>query len=503
MFRRAVSAVLIVVLLPQLTGCTSHYTTDQPLAEVEDPTEEEIIGVTTIEGASVEFDREDVPISLIEGDSLYAHVDGEPYVIALTDVSHLRLRRVDKAASVFATIGAVLGVALLVLAVAAGIALATKDSCPFIYSWDGERYVFDAEPYGGAITRGLERDDYGKLEYLRPDDGQYRLMITNEVRETQYTNLMELWVVDHAPGVEVVPDEHGNLYALADLRPLTSATDGSGRDLTPWLRGRDEVVWEPAPVPGPAGDLRDEITLTFPKPAAATQVRLLANAATGLWGSYMIGEMLRLRGTGLPVWYAMMDGSPVGPGALYAWNLREETYLLKLEVETDSGWQVRGLLPGGGPFISEDRVIPLEVGDVSGDRLRIRLRPPKGYWALNGFAVDYGRSGDFVVDTVAPVSAVDHTGRDVLAALLANDDSYYDMPETGDRGDVIFPAPATRPGLERTVILHSRGWYRLHLDDLGEPDMARLERLMNEPGYAAVLAAERYAAWHDERAVEP
>ena len=77
------------------------------------------------------------------------------------------------------------------------IALATKQSCPFIYSWNGSEYVFDAEPYGGAVTRGLERDDYSELENLRAENGLYRLMVTNEVPETQYTNLMELQVVDH------------------------------------------------------------------------------------------------------------------------------------------------------------------------------------------------------------------------------------------------------------------------------------------------------------------
>ena len=95
----------------------------------------------------------------------------------------------------------------------------------------------------------------------------------------------------------------------------------------------------------------------------------------------------------------------------------------------------------------------------------------------------------------AAVHAVDQDGRDVLPSLLEVDTSYYAMPRTGDFGFVHFPAPAERPNHERTIILHSRGYYRLHLDATGGPDLAALERLESEPGYAAELAADRYADW--------
>ena len=61
------------------------------------------------------------------------------------------------------TIGLVAAVAVGTVAIIVGVAAATKQSCPFVYSWDGKQYVFDAEPYGGAITRGLEKDDFSTL----------------------------------------------------------------------------------------------------------------------------------------------------------------------------------------------------------------------------------------------------------------------------------------------------------------------------------------------------
>lgn len=505
MFYRAVSVVLLLALLPHLTSCSVRKTARVPVDEVEPPVTEEIAGVTTRTAREVEFDRarRSRPRATIRNDTIYSTVDGQPFAIAMDDVSHVWLRRTDTVGSIAASFFLTAGILAVIALAAVAIVVATKDSCPFVYSWNGEQFVFDGEPYGGAITRGLERDDYAELEHLRADDGIFRLRITNEVRETQFTNLLELWVVDHAPGTRVIPDEWGNLYTISDPQALLSATNATGRDLSPWLSEKDQTIWEPEAIPGSSGELRDEIVLSFPKPRDATQARLLANVATGLWGSYMISEMLELRGDAVEGWYDQMDSNPAAVDSLYTWNVREETYILKLEVETTDGWKVRGLLPGGGPFIAEDRVVPLDISGTAGDQLRVRIRPPRGYWSLNWFAVDYGSGQSLSFDTLAPVRAVDHTGRDVLAKLLEADDQYYDMPRTGDYGIVEFVAPPERAESDRTVLLHSRGYYRLHLAPSGEPDLATLDRLIWGTGYAATFAAERYARWRAQRSADP
>lgn len=505
MVYRVVSAILLLALLPHFTGCSVHHTARVPTDEVQPPITEEIVGVTTKDGRMVEFDRKahPPPWATISNDTIFASVNGSRVSIPMDEVTHLWLRRYDAGASILASFFVTVGVVAGMLLVAAVIVALTKDSCPFIYSWDGEKYVFDAEPYGGAITRGLERDDYGELEHLRADGEKYRLRVTNEVRETQFTNLMELWVVDHTPGTRVIPDEWGNLYAISDLQTLSSATDATGRDLKPWLGKKDLRIWEPEAKPGSAGELREQIVMSFPRPEGATQARLVANVATGLWGSNMISEMLELRGDQIDDWYDHMDTTPAAVDSLYTWNIREGTYILRLEVETADGWEVRGLLPGGGPFIAEDRVVPLNITGTAGDQLRLRIQPPKGYWSLNWFAIDYGADHTVLVDTLAPAQAVDQEGRDVLTALLETDDEYYVMPNTGDYALVDFAAPARRAEMDRTVILHSRGYYQLHLAPAGEPDVVTLERLIHEPGYSAAFAAERYARWRAERSTEP
>jgi hypothetical protein len=446
-----------------------------------------IVGATTKDGREFTFD---VP-GYVRGDTVFATQNGKPVSLPLDQVQRLWIRKSDAAMNAVAGLGILVGVVGLI----AVVALATKESCPFVYSWDGTRYVFDAEPYGGAISRGLERDDYARLENLRPEKGLYKLLVTNEVNETQMTNMMELWVIDHPPGARVLPDLTGGLHLVSRPIPPVNARDQRGRDLLSWLKATDRTIWESLAVADPDGGLRDEIVLTFPKPRGMNSGRLVTNVATGIWGSHMIRAMLQLRGRDVGSWYARIDGGTHSRDSLLAWDLREELYHLRIDVQEPDGWRTRGILPGGGPFIAEDRVVPLDLSRVEGDSVRLRIRPPRGFWALNSFALDYDDEHPTKVDTLPPIRAKDARWGDVLPALSTSDDRYYVMPYTGDYGHLTFKAPAQHAGSDRTVLLHTRGYYRLHLPIGGEPDTAALRRISYVPGAAAEFAAEQFSKW--------
>jgi len=488
--QQILAVILSTVLLWLNTGCTVRQVRKLDTSTVAQPQQEHIVGVTTKSGEEVGFDP---PGGIMNQDTIVAKVHKVPYSVATQNVQRLWVERREK--SVARTVGLSLLIAAAAFGTLIAIVAATKQSCPFVYSWDGTQYVFDAEPYGGSITRGLERDDYSELEHLREQNGRYRLLLTNEVDETQFTNFMELWVVDHAPGTRVVADEHGTLHGLTGIQTLTAAHDRYGSDLQPWLAVTDRKIWEPDAIAGPDGSLRQEVVLTFSKPDGAAQANLIVNAATGLWGSYMIKKMVELRGREATSWLASLDGSPVEAQAVHAWAEREETYRLRIEVEEPAGWQVRGTLLGGGPLLAEDRVIPLDVSRVRGAQLRLRLRPPVGFWAFNSFAVSYGAGQEVRINRVAAQSARTSDGKDVLPDLAASDGRYYQMPSTADRAEISFPAPPRKNGMNRTVFLHTRGWYQLHLRESGEPDKSAIAKIMLVPGEATRFAVDRFAEW--------
>ena len=79
-------------------------------------------------------------------------------------------------------------------------------------------------------------------------------------------------------------------------------------------------------MPDASGSLEGDIIMTFPKPADAKQVKLIANAATGLWGSYMIKKMVELRGREVGRFYTAVNHSQSARKSLFDWEVREQLY---------------------------------------------------------------------------------------------------------------------------------------------------------------------------------
>jgi hypothetical protein len=390
---------------------------------------------------------------------------------------------------------AVLGGSILVLGVVAAVAIASKESCPFLYSWNGREYVFDGEPYGGATMRSLERTDWSELEHLRAVDGRYRLMLTNEVDETQHTNLLELLVVDHARGTRLVMDPNGTPHAFASSSPLRSARDGHGVDLTRWLRDDDRMLWnsnlDRHAAADSLPDTREHLTLRFDRPPGVDTVFLVTRAGTGQWGSHMIRSMLGLRGDRVGEFYAAIDNVPAYRDQLLAWNLREELYELGVELHAGDDWRKVAMIPGGGPFVLESRAIPIPLHEVRGSSLELRIHPPIGFWSLNSFHLAWGETA-LNAWPLAARSATDAQGASVLDLVRSDDDLYLDFPTTNERAVLEFDAPPPMPGRSRTVFARTRGWYQIHLHRTGEPDLAAIERLTNEPGHAVRMALREF-----------
>ena len=142
-------------------------------------------------------------------------------------------------------------------------------SCPFLYAWNGEEYEFISDvlgitPLGLPMVEGQyvapDHDELIRVEgrQLRPVDGEYRLFVTEELREVTYLDRAQLWVVDHAAGVELHPEERftfppfppQRIHAIEQSVPLVRALGSDGRDWTAELSELDAVhaaPFEPLP----------------------------------------------------------------------------------------------------------------------------------------------------------------------------------------------------------------------------------------------------------------
>jgi hypothetical protein len=420
---------------------------------------EKVVAAVLPSGKVITFDRYGAAVSgppwVLDGFDTH-HVRQQ---IPLDDVLYVQVARFDALSSFFAFVaitGLVGGGVVLLIA-------ATKESCPFIYAYDGENYVLDAEPLGGAICKGLERTDLSRLEHLRPVDSEYRLCLRNEVDEFQHLDRCDLLLVDHPAGCEVVPDPQGSLLLIAGAIAPASVTDESGRDVTSFFQAEDGIAWQSHMAAGPAAEstspaqsdatlsgsappaldattaspsfaspalasaaaapdpFRQSLTFRFPRPAAVDHARLVVNAGATLWGSNMIREMLALRGEHLDEWYADVNAGGPSLAQLNEFLLREELYNLKVHVQVAGGWEEQGFIFSGGPLVCETRALPLDLTRVMGDSLVVRVDPPFGFWTIDrfGLAGDVRPAPEPVV--IAPRGGADDEGTVADRAGIATD----------------------------------------------------------------------------------
>ena len=494
MFNKIIAAITLSCFLICMIGCsTTHEITRE---EFENKPTLEIVGLVTMDGKTITFDFRpavDMQNKFITGYS----TDGEAVNLPFSQIRMVYVRKFDPWKSTFAVIGATGCVFLAVI----GLIALLKESCPFIYSYDGEQYVFDGEPYGGAICRALQRSDLCRLEHLQPVNDEYRLLLTNEVNETQYTDEFKLWVVDHPAEVEVIQDAGGNLYTLASPLQALSVVDNHGADWSRWLAEKDMLYWDTdlmSKNPDNPSDLRDTLFIDFPRPHDAATAKFVVHASNTLWGSQMLRRMVELAGDQVESWYASLN-LPERKERRAAWQNREEIFELQVAVWIDGQWVNRGEILGGGPFMAEERVVPLDLTGVAGDTLKIRLTPPAGFWKLNSLAVDYSTDVAFEFREIPATSIVGQDGADLRDLLASEDGVYYAMPETSQYATLTFAVPPTTSGLKRTLFAKVAGYYDMHLNAAGPPQADKINLIMTEPGYIAKFALSEYFQWYNEQ----
>ncbi len=124
-------------------------------------------------------------------------------------------------------------------------------SCPFLYTWNGDRFQFVTDFLGGGEMGYWERPgtynrpdpiEFVRIrqEQLREKDGRYDIRVTNELEETLFLDRLQLIAIDHPqehlPSIPnegmTDPPKPFRLFAVKDQRAPAAVTDGDGRDVT-------------------------------------------------------------------------------------------------------------------------------------------------------------------------------------------------------------------------------------------------------------------------------
>ena len=130
-------------------------------------------------------------------------------------------------------------------------------SCPYLYTWNGERFEFITDFMGGGemgywespgVHNHPDPVEYVRIrdDQLKERDGKYELRVTNELEETLYADRFQLIAVEHPAEVEIYPNEGMadpprpfKLFAVRDAKPPVAARDEHGHDVLDRIKRLD------------------------------------------------------------------------------------------------------------------------------------------------------------------------------------------------------------------------------------------------------------------------
>jgi len=442
---------------------------------------------------------------VILGDSIVGSAPGASWTdrtaIALSDVTRVEVERVDANRTVLLV--AALGATVVAVVAAAasgssgggssspppastgsggcGMMGCGSISCPLVYSWDGTRWRLDSGTFGGAISRGLQRTDVDNLDYATPERGILRLRVANELEETDYLDALAVLAVDVDSGLAVAPDPRGGLHTIGALLPPVSARDFRGGDALARVTAADGWNWESGLSgrdPSRAGDVRDGLVLTFVRPHGAARAHLVLDGNSSPWSSFLLEEFVRAHGTATQAWYDSLDTQPAFAQATGARLAREA--FLSASVRTAAGWVPQGIFWEAGPEVVKRQVLDLDLSQLAGDTVVVRLESAPAFWLIDRVALDFTADRPLAVHELPLLSAGDAAGRDVAPLIAAADDRDYALAHR-DAAELRFSVPPRPAGTSRTFLLRTTGWYRIDTPNDGVPDVAALDALGRDP----------------------
>jgi hypothetical protein len=399
--------------------------------------------------------------------------------IALKDIYRCDVYNHDSAKTTTIGVLSVLGVLLspFILIILILLALIiTGNSCPYVYVNTGHGYVFAGEIYSGAIYVPLERHDYLNLPELVAVNGKYLLKITNELKEIQHTNLTELMVIDHPANSVVLVDKYGNCQTNSGVAPVMSATNLTGKDINQLVGVKDSLCYY-GETPSKGGALTDGVIMSVDPPKDAKTAKVFIRAKNSIWLDNVYKNLHNLLGSYNDKWTEKQNKADASK--LRDWAISQKIPLL-LYVEKNGEWVYCDNFNLAGPMAYKDDVLTVDLKGIGNGKLRIKLESGSYFWEIDYVGVDFSTNIPVDISLAKLENAITEDKANVTDLLKSDDTQYYIQPETDNVAELSFIAPEKKTA-ERTVILHSKGYYQIIHESKGFPQIRKLKKI-RKPG---------------------
>jgi Flp pilus assembly protein TadD len=361
-------------------------------------------------------------------------------------------------------------------------------SCPYLYTWNGERFEFVTDFLGGGemgywlapgIRNQPDPDEYVRIrdDQLKALNGRYELRVTNELEEVLYLDRLQLIAVAHPADVEVYPNEGMvypprpfKLWTTRDARPPVRAVDDHGHDVLERIARLDRQSpddFQMVPIRGYA----EEHTLTLDLATLAPQRTLLL--LTG-WTDYAFSSdnvAAHQRGLGLK------------PPVLQVKDARGEWQTVISDIGIPVGRPQTIVVDLTGKFLSPSREVRIVtnmriywdqilVATSSGEvgNKMTRLEPLSAELRWRGFSAEVSPDGrepfsyDYArVTSTSPWKVMPgrYTREGDVRELLRRSDDMFVIARPGDEMALSFDTTALPPlprGWKRTFLFYADGF---------------------------------------------
>ena len=396
--------------------------------------------------------------------------------IPLDEVGRAKVRTVNAAAAIFNTFA---GVALVAGALVLDYAINGDDDEVDPDDTLAGQMISSLFETGGAGASGprlskgnaallgrkdspgvAEETEFWTMEWtpldVRPgEDGKIRVPVDNRTGVPRGIDEARLIVVDHPPGVSVAPDILGAVRSFSAPVVPESAADGLERDIKDLVSAGDGVFWrtpggDPAAAETPP--LRDEITLSFPRPKGSRSARLIVKAANSCWRAEFARQV-------------PARAASAAPSVYQEWEYAK----VRVRLLTVNSWQTGQALFAVGPLPSSDMIYNLDLSDVGTDKVWLKLTPPAGYWLFDRLALDFGDDTPLEA-TEAAAEEVDGPDAALVLQALAAEDGTTLRLDAGDPPALLtFTLPPPIEGMARSLYLRTVSCYEMPARDIHNP----------------------------------
>lgn len=360
------------------------------------------------------------------------------------------------------------------------IALALKSSCPFVYIKNGQEYQFVGELYPGTITPNLQRNDYLALPNFNAENELFTLKVSNQLKEIQYTDQLQLIAINHPKNMEVLMDSNGQLQTLENVQtPISVKSEGHIQDLNLALK-KDNNYYAFNSYEATSNSTRS-IVFEFKKPENKKEGKLYLTAKNSVWLDYIFGKFNEQFGSYYNTFQKKQQA--IEKEKLNQWT-NGQNIPLSVYVKVKDDWNLVERINTVGPLAMRDLVVPISLDGNNEEILQIKLETGFMFWEVDYVGMDFSKTSNLNITYIDPVSAFDQHNNDVTHLLNKQDSHYFIQPNIGDEVIVNFPAMSINDDTTKTtVFLKNRGYYNYIRDYKGFPDQEKLEAFKQDGAF--------------------